>query len=156
MNSFSEYKKLFDFSIQDMINDIMLELSAEIIELNQVEQLAEGIDAKEQRIKTISATEQGAGNVYGYQSINERTAKGLQVDKVDLNFTGAFWKTFKVVKIKNGWEVVADFGLHGDDIRDHFEAKFDFLGLTQDNIEYLVNQELFPRLEKRIKAHLKI
>lgn len=156
MKSFTEIKKLFDFSVQDMIDDIMLELEEEIIELNQVEQLSEGVDALDQRIKTISAEEQGEGNVYGFQSINERSAKGLQTDNVDLNFTGAFWKTFKVVKVKSGWEVTADWKLHGDDIRDHFDAKFDFLGLTKDNIEYLVLNEVFPRLEKRIKTRLKI
>jgi len=156
MESFADYKKLFDFSIPDMINDIMLGLNDEIIELNQVEQLSEGVDALDQRIKTISATEQGEGNVYGFQSINERSAKGLQVDNVDLNFTGAFWKTFKVIPVKNGWMIDANFNLYGDDIRENFESKFDFTGLTPDNLDYLVNQLVFPKLEKRIKQQLGI
>lgn len=150
MESFLEIKKRFDFSIPDMINDIMMSLSKDIIELNQVEQLSEGIDAKGQRIKTISAGEQKAGNVYGFQSIQERQARGLQVNKVDLNFTGIFWKTFKLIKITGGWLIEMDFTVHGDDIRENFESKFDFSGLTNDNLEFLIHHFLFPRLNKRI------
>lgn len=152
MKSFKEIKKLFDFSIPDMINEIMLELNDEIIELNQVEQLSEGVDALGQRIRTISAEEQGEGNVYGFQSINERSAKGLQVDNVDLKITGSFWSTFKVKKVSDGWEIQVDYNVHGDDIMENFESKYDFTGLTPDNLDYLVNQLLMPRLDKRINA----
>ena len=154
--SFLDIKKLFDFSIPDMINEIMLELNDEIIELNQVEQLSEGIDAKEQKIKSISATEQNAGNVYSFMAINERSAKGLQTNNVDLNFTGSFWKTFKVIKVQNGWMIEADFNIHGEDIKENFDSKFDFTGLTPTNLDYLVNQLVLQRLEKKIKAHLGI
>lgn len=156
MESFSDIKKLFDFSIPDMINDIMLGLSDEIIELNQVEQLSEGVDALGQRIRTISAEEQGEGNVYGFQSINERSAAGLQVDNVDLKITGRLWSTFKLIRVKNGWEIIVDWTVNGEDVREHFDSKFDFTGLTDDNLEFLVNQYVFPRLDKRIKAQLKI
>ncbi len=156
MESFTEIKKLFDFSIPDMINDIMLGLNDEIIELNQVEQLSEGIDALGQRIRTISAAEENEGNVYSNFTIFKRGAEGLQTDNVDLKDTGAFWKSFKVVQVKNGWEIQADFNIHGDDIQENFDSKFDFTGLTDDNIEFLVNQYVFPELEKRIKAQLKI
>ena len=156
MNSFADYKKLFDFSIPDMIDDIMLSLNDEIIELNQVEQLSEGVDSLDQKIKTISSSEQGLGNVYSVMAINERSAKGLQTDKVDLNFTGSFWKTFKVVKLSNGWEIQANFNIHGEDIRENFNSSYDFTGLTDTNLDYLVNQLLFPELEKRIKKRLYI
>ncbi len=156
MESFAKIKKLFDFSISDMINDIMLGLNDEIIELNQVEQLSEGIDALGQRIRTISAAEENEGNVYSNFTIFKRGAEGLQTDNVDLKNTGAFWKSFKVVQVKNGWEIQADFNIHGEDIMFNFDSKFDFTGLTDDNIEFLVNQYVFPRLEKRIKAKLKI
>lgn len=156
VESFNDYKKLFDFSIPDMINDIMLGLNKDIIELNQVEQLSEGVDALDQKIKTISAEEQGGGEVYAVFTIQERQAKGLQTNNVDLNFTGSFWRTFKVVKIRNGWNVEANFNIHGKDIRENFDSKFDFTGLTPDNLDYLVNQLVFPELEKRIKAKLGI
>lgn len=154
--SFLEVKKLFRFSIPKMINETMLELSNDIIELNQVEQLSEGIDALDQRIKTISAEEQGGGEVYSAFAIQERQAKGLQVDNVDLNFTGEFWKTFKVAKVSGGWMIQADFNIHGEDIHENFDSKYDFTGLTPDNLDYLVNQLILPRLEKKIKAKLGI
>jgi len=137
-----------------MINKIMLDLSKEIIELNQVEQLAEGIDAQGQQIKTLVAEEQGLGNVYSSYTIIERKAVGLQTDKVDLKFSGVFWKTFKVKKIKDGFEVTANYNVHGEDIRENFNVNFDFLGLTDDNLEYFALNEVFPKLEKRIKTLL--
>ncbi len=154
--SFTDVKKLFKFSIPDMINEIMLELSTDIIELNQAEQLSEGVDALDQRIKTISAEEQGDGEVYSAFAIQERQAKGLQTDNVDLNFTGEFWKTFKVIKVSKGWKIQANFNIHGEDIRENFDSNFDFTGLTPDNLDFLVNQLLLPKLEKKIKAKLGI
>ena len=150
MESFLEIKEKFTFSIPDMINDIMMSLSDEIIELNQVEQLSEGIDALGQKIRSISAKEQGAGEVYSYWTIYERSAEGLQTDKVDLNFTGVFWKTFKVRKVSKGWEVQVDYRVHNDDIRENFESKYDFAGLTDANLEYLVETWVIPQLDKRI------
>ena len=55
MDSFKEVIALFDFSFEKLINETMLELSTDIIELNQVEQLQEGIDALGQKIISISA-----------------------------------------------------------------------------------------------------
>jgi hypothetical protein len=157
MKSFSEVLKLFEtLDIPSMFDSIMKELEREIIDLNQIEQLAEGIDANELRIKSISAEEQGLGNVYSIHTIPERKAKGLQTSNVDLKDTGTFWKTFKVVKVSGGWQVQADFNVHGEDIRENFDSKFDFTGLTQNNLEVLVFDSIIPRLEKRIKAHFKI
>ena len=68
INSIEQLKSalLFDF---DTVLDRAMEnpkVQAEIIELNQDEQLSEGIDAKDQRIRTISAKEQNDGNVYSH------------------------------------------------------------------------------------------
>lgn len=157
MKSFSEVLNLFEtLDIHSMFDDIMNELEHEIINLNQIEQLALGIDANGARIKTISAEEQKLGNVYSVFTIQERRAKGLQTSNVDLKDTVIFWKTFNVVKVSGGWQVQADFNVHGEDIRENFDSKFDFTGLTKNNLEVLVYDSILPRLEKRIKAHLKI
>lgn len=156
MKNFQEVIDLFNFSFQDVFNESMLELSKDIIGLNQIEQLQEGIDALGQKIKTISAEEQKAGNVYSFKSIQERGAAGLQIDKVDLKISGAFWKTFKVVKVGKGWEVQADYSVHGEDIRENFDSKYDFTGLTPDNLEVLVYQYLLPLLTKKIRSRLKL
>jgi hypothetical protein len=147
---------LFDF---DTILDRAMEnpkVQAEVIELNQKEQLSEGDDALGQRIRTISAAEENEGNVYSNFTIFKRGAKGLQIDNVDLNDTGAFWKTFKVVKVANGWEVLADFNIHGDDILFNFESKFDFLGLTNENLDFFVFNTLLPQLITEVRKLKKI
>ncbi len=151
MESFAEYKKFFEFSISDMINEIMMDLESSIIEINQVDQLSFGIDAKTQVIQTLKSQ---SPNVYAKYTIRERKAKGLQADNVDLNFTGGFWKTFKVVKVSDGWEVQANFNIHSEDIRTNFNSKFDFLGLAPENLEDFVLKEVLPQLEKRIKTKL--
>jgi len=157
MESFKEIIDLFEkFDIVPMFNDIMKELSKEIIELNQIEQLAEGVDALDQRIRTISAEEQGGGQVYAAFTIQERRAQGLQTSNVDLKFDGVFWKTFKVVKVGNGWQVQANFNVHGEDIRNNFDSKYDFTGLTTNNLEVLVYDSIMPKLEKRIRTYFKI
>lgn len=154
IDTIQDLEKALTFDIDSMIEEIMLmpKIQKEIIELNQLEQLAEGEDALGQKIKTISATEQGAGNVYGNRSIAERSSQGLQTDNVDLKITGTFWNTFKMIKVQNGWAVVPDYNVHGDDIRDNFESKFDFAGLTPDNLEFFVFNTLLPELNKKIKT----
>lgn len=142
--------------IEQMFNSIMDELSNEIIELNQIEQLAEGIDANGERIISISAEEQRTGKPYAFRTINERRAAGLQVDNVDLKVRGIFWKTFKVVKVNNGWEVQANFNIHGEDIRANFDSSYDFTGLTRGNLEVLVYGSIVPKLENKIKEYLRI
>jgi len=157
MESFKEVVVLFEtLDIPSMFDSIMKELSNEIIELNQIEQLAEGVDANELRIITKVAEFQRTGKPYSFRSINERRSNGLQVDNVDLKFSGAFWKTFKVVKVGGGWQVQADFNIHGEDIRENFDTIYDFTGLTENNLEVLVYDSIMPMLEKRIKSHLKI
>ena len=156
MNSFLDVVKILDFSVYDILDSVMLGLHPEIIKLNQVEQLAEGIDAKGQKIVTISAKEQKAGNVYAHYTIAERGSKGLQTANVDLNFSGKFWRSFKVIKITGGWLVTASFGMYGTDIRENFEAKYDFMGLTKENLNYLVHQYVFPEFSKRLRLKLKI
>ena len=156
MNNFKEVIDLFNFSFEDVFNESMKELSKDIIELNQIEQLQEGIDALGQKIVTISAEEQKAGNVYSFKSIQERGALGLQVDKVDLKITGTFWDTFKLVKVDNGWKVEANYTVNGDDIRENFDSKYDFTGLTDNNLEVFVYQYLLPILTKKIRSRLKL
>jgi len=156
MDSFKEIKELFNFSIPEIINSIVLDNSQEIIELNQIEQLQEGVDALDQRIKTISAEEQGAGNVYGFRSIAERSAAGLQTDNVDLKITGALWASAKVVKVSKGWDIKYDWTIHGEDVRDHFDSKYDFAGLTPGNTEVFVYDTIIPELHKRVRAKLNV
>jgi len=153
-NSFEEVKDLFNIDIFAMINEIMPMFYDEIIGLNQIEQLSEGIDTKEQQIRTISAQDSGRG-VYSDIYAADRMAIGLRADKVDLKFHGDFWDTFKVRIVRGGWEVIADWIKGADtDIRDNFSGEFDFLGLTELNVEVLVYGSILPELRKRLRKRL--
>ena len=153
-NSFEEVKRIFDIDFKALVNESMFEIQKDIIELNQIEQLAEGVDALGQKIRTLKAEEQGQGNVYSEFTISQRKAKGLQADNVDLKFTGSFWKTFKLVKIPNGWEIQVDYTKGSDNIRDNFDSKYDFTGLTRNNMEVMVHTYLLPVLNRRLRQKL--
>lgn len=150
---FTDYIKNFDFSVSELIVNIMESLSEDIIELNQIEQLQEGIDAYGKKIKTLKAKQ---GDVYAPYTIAIRASNNLPTNIVDLKDTGQFYKTFKVEKKEKGFEVIADFDVHETNILDNFSDDFDFLGLTKDNTEFLADFYIFPELEKRIKNKLNI
>lgn len=154
MESFQEVIDLFNgLDIDKMLSKIMDGLSDSLIEINQNDQLSFGIDTKGQVIETLAS--QGP-NVYAEFTIKERKKRGKQTKNVDLNVTGKFWKTFKVKKVSEGWEVTANFNLYDTDIRSNFNTKFDFLGLTPENLEDFVLKEVLPKLEIEIKRFLKI
>ena len=156
MESFAEVINLFGtFDLQLMFNSVMKELSNEIIELNQIKQLADGYDANGLKIKTLKAEQQG-NKAYSSFTIGQRKAKGLQTSNVDLKDTGVFWKSFSVIKVNSGWQVQADFNIHGEDIMGNFDSKYDFTGLTQNNLEVLVYDSIIPKLTILIRKHFKI
>ena len=69
---------------------------------------------------------------------------------------GKFWGTFKVIKVSGGWQVQVNYNSPGEDIRDNFDSKYDFTGLTIDNLEVFVYQYLLPLLTKKLIAKLGI
>ena len=156
VESFSDYKKVFDVDISELIYQILLmpDVQKDIIEFNQ-SQLTDGVDSNEEKIITISAEEQGLGNVYSVFTIAERKAEGLQTNNVDLNFTGEFWSTFTVKVTKTTFEVIANFSSPGEDIRDNFDDNFDFLGLTDNSLESFTWLTVFEKLKILLPLKLK-
>jgi hypothetical protein len=156
VEKFSDYKKVFDVDISQLIYQILLmpDVQQDIIEFNQ-SQLTDGVDSNEERIITISAEEQNQGEVYSIFTIAERKANNLQTDNVDLNFTGQFWSTFTVKVTKTTFEVIANFNSPGEDIRDNFDDKFDFLGLTNDSLENFTWLVIYEKLKILLPLELK-
>jgi hypothetical protein len=148
---FIDFKKHFEIDISEVLRQSIEETKQDVINYNQKEQLSEGIDAKGQRIETIASQEQNTGYPYGRMSVSKRGARGLQVDNVDLNITGAFWSSFDVKVTRERTEVLADWNIHGDDIRDNFDKRFDFLGLTNNSKENYVWSSLFPVFSRRLR-----
>jgi hypothetical protein len=156
VEKFSDYKKVFDVDISQLIYQILLmpDVQQDIIEFNQ-SQLTDGVDSNEERIITISAEEQNQGEVYSIFTIAERKANNKQTDNVDLNFTGQFWSTFTVKVTKTTFEVIANFNSPGEDIRDNFDDKFDFLGLTNDSLENFTWLVIYEKLKILLPLELK-
>jgi hypothetical protein len=158
MDSFLDYKKIFEIDIPSVLEEVLnyQDVKDQIIYLNQDKQLSEGLDAKGQSIYTISSEEQGSTYPYSKYTVQLRSDKGLQVDAVDLKDTGAFWNTFDVKVTKETTEVLADFNKGGDDIRNNFDKKFDFLGLYDENLEIFGQWLLQNYLSERLKEQLQV
>lgn len=147
MESFLEYKKLFEFDIYKLMDKAVKGMTDDIIAFNH-DQLQDGLDSKGQTISTIG------GSPYRPFTIVARKADGLQTNKVDLKVSGAFYDTFKVVITGSGYEVTANFNKPDGDIRDNFSSQYDFLGLNMASLTEWVDQKLFPILVGLIKKQI--
>lgn len=134
MASFSDWLKVFEVNIHDVIKDIAekSEVKQSIIDYNQ-EQLSQGIDSLGQRIETIASQEQNSGYPYSKYTVKIRGSEGLQVNNVDLKVTGQLWDSMEVEVANEGMIVNADTNKSGGDVMDNFESRFDFWGLTKKN-----------------------
>lgn len=157
IESFADYKKYFEVDIQSMIVDILKtdESKKILIDYNQNNQLKDGLDAKGQWIYTIASEEQGGNYPYSKFTVKLRGEKGLQVDAVDLKDTGAFWNSFDVKVTNENTEIFADFDKGSSDIRDNFAKRFDFLGLTDENLEGFTWYYLFDILAAKLESQFK-
>jgi hypothetical protein len=111
------------------------DVQKELIEYNQ-SQLQDGIDSQGKRIRTISASEQGNGQVYSLFTIAEKAKKGQDFSNVTLYDTGEFYNSMKIENTGNETKFLADFDKPDGNIYDNFEiGKYDFLGLTNENLD---------------------
>ncbi len=134
MSSFADWKRVFEVNMHKIIKDIAekSEVKQAIIDYNQ-EQLSQGIDSLGQRIETIASQEQNSGYPYSKYTVKIRGSEGLQVNNVDLNYTGQLWNSMEVEVSEKGMKVMADTKKSGGDVKDNFESRFDFFGLTEKN-----------------------
>ena len=149
MDSFNDIKKLFDFDVDSILDDIfeMNRISEKVIEFNQ-EQLLEGRDALNQSIVTIG------GSPYRPYTAKIRESIGLPTDRVTLRFRGDFYKTFEVVMVSEGYEIKADFRKDNGSILDNFTSEYDFLGLDDSSLTELVMEFIYPLLSKMIRSNI--
>lgn len=154
INKFSDYKEVLKLDYNKLVNETLQDenIQKDMIEFNQKEQLQEGIDSQGNVIETIASKEQNSGYPYSRYTVSKRGAKGLQVNKVDLNFSGTFWNTFEVEVRNDESEIKANFNVHGDDIRDNFDSSYEFLGLIKNSLQNFVEWSflsLFGRLVRQ-------
>jgi len=155
MDSFSEYKPYFDININNIVKQTMSdkELQAQMIRLNQ-EQLDKGLDSLGQRIESLSAIQQNSGYPYSMLTVKLRGEQGLQVDNVDLKDTGAFWDSMDVNVSDTETEIIADWNIHGEDIRENFSRNFEFLGLQDKKLNEFIQWYFLDLFEQLLKQSI--
>jgi hypothetical protein len=137
MEWFTPFKTSNDVDLDRLIQKTMEipDVQKELIEYNQ-SQLQEGIDSQGKRIRTISAEEQGNGQVYSLFTIAEKAKKGQDFGNVTLYDTGEFYNSMQIKAESNETKFLADFDKPDGNIYDNFEiSKYDFLGLTNENLD---------------------
>jgi len=157
IRKFADYKPIFDINIHDVLQTIFDkdEVKEAIVKYNQ-EQLSHGIDAKGQRIETIAATEQNTRYPYSIYTVKLRGSRGLQVNNVDLNDTGQLWASMEVkVNVINA-EILADMQKENGNVMDNFSQKYDFFGLTKQNLTGFATWVLSDYLGIELKKRLKV
>ena len=156
MESFADYKPIFDINMNDVIKVIMSydEVKKSIIDYNQ-SQLQAGIDSQGKRIITTSAKDQRLGNVYSTYTIRIKAQKGQDTENVTLEDTGDFYNSMLVKISDDHVEVIADFDKPDGNIYDNFDiGKFDFLGLTNENLEGFATWVIQDYLELELRKRL--
>jgi hypothetical protein len=136
MEWFVPFKTSTDVDLNSLIKKTM-EIPAvqkELIEYNQ-SQLKDGIDSQGKKIRTIAAAEQGNGQVYSLFTIAEKAKKGQDFSNVTLYDTGEFYNSMKIDVGNDETKFLADFDKPDGNIHDNFDSQYDFLGLTNENLD---------------------
>lgn len=159
MESWLDYKKVFqNISISDMLDEIfsISRVQDEVIRLNQ-EQLTQGLDSDKKVIITDKAKIENAGHVYAINTIRGtsrykgKIEKGQPYKEVTLKDTGQFYNSFRLLIREKYYEILADFRKGDENIMDNFRTSdFEFLGLSDDNLEQLIIHTILPQLGKMI------
>lgn len=138
-------------SVFDLIDETFKTQSVQktTIEFNQY-QLQAGEDALGQTINTIG------GSPYKPYTVVIRRSKGLPTNLVTLEDTGEFYKTFRVIIVKDGYEITANFQKEDGNILDNFSSTFDFLGLQEDSLTELVREHVYPLLYQLLRKKFNV
>jgi hypothetical protein len=139
MEWFVPFKTSQDVDLDRLIQKTMgiPAVQKELIEYNQ-DQLQSGIDAKGERIRTIAAEEQGNGQVYSLYTIAKKSENGHDFHHVTLEETGEFYGSMSIETTSNETKFIADFNKPDGNIHDNFDSIYDFLGLTNENLESFI------------------
>ena len=156
MEKFADYKKILRVDIPLLISDILKfdSVQNEIFYLIQDKQLKLGVDGNAKRIQTIRADQENEGQVYSQFTIMKRAEKGLQFGNVDLKVTGEFYDSMDIEVKKDTTEILAEFDKKNGNIMGNFDPEYDFLKLTDANLEILCSFILSPNLEEKLKKSL--
>lgn len=132
---FDHLHQILDRAIKVNIDDIMFNILKQeddvielIIELNTEEQLFQGVDGKGRELADI-------GGTYAPITVAIKRTENQPFDRVTLKDTGDFYKSFYVVPLKDGFEIVADTIKDGQNLEDRWGNEI--IGLNELSIEQL-------------------
>ena len=118
-----------------------------------------GISASNFKLKTNLA---GGGAVYGKNTIKTKQKNGQPANRVTLNDTGDFYRTFKTKLQKKGISITAWFQKEESNIYDNFTNLYnsfndfmnDITGLTDEEKKELFTEILIERIQKNVLIQL--
>lgn len=134
----------FDEVLKESLEEIIIELQPEIVSLVAEEQLyKEGINGKGVSIMSYAP--------YAQSTIKKKIRKGQPTNRVTLRDTGDFHKSLFVVFDEGGFYIATE-----NKKLVYLEPKYgeEILRLTDENLSYLLNTYVKPRLAERLKAKL--
>lgn len=134
----------FDEVLKESLEEIIMELEPEIVALVAEEQLyKQGINGKGIPIMSYAP--------YAPSTIKRKARKGHPTNRVTLRDTGIFHGSLFVVFDEGGFYIATE-----DKKLVYLEPKYgeNILRLTDENLSYLLNTYVKPRLAERLRAKL--
>jgi hypothetical protein len=156
-NSFEDLKQIFNWDLFSLLDETFKQSNVQstMIEFNQ-DQLLEGKDSTGTELITKTAEFERSGFPYANYTVSIKKATNKPYRKVTLKQEGEFYKTFKVVIIKEGYKIIANFNKPDSSILDNFDSFYHdtILGLDNESLIELVMEVIFPRLSLLLKKQL--
>jgi hypothetical protein len=161
----SLYDKLKNINIPKMVEDISRENDVQtwIKDTIRERHLEKGEDAFDEKMQTDRSS---PGEPYAFVTMDLKdtfgSGYGSIIDHVTLYDTGEFWKSLRVVVIKNGFRTEADFlkkdGHMYDNFNQDYSSEKEFedavTGLTEKQFKDLITTYYLPKIDEKIHAIL--
>lgn len=157
--------KLRSVNIPELITDILRDRKVldEIVKIVKDRLYLEGTDSGGKKFRTDSAKIQGNAAYAGF-TYQQKRQKGQKATNVTFRDRGQFYSSiqakvpFKSVQITGDFE--KDFGHIYDNFRSSYTGEAEFenavLGLTDNQINYVAWQLVYPKLMKRLRDGLQL
>lgn len=138
-------KKLMKLDQNKILKKIFSEdaVQVQMIDLNQDQLYSKGVDSKGE-----STGEYSSATIYGTVNFEGKIAKGQPYDHVTLKDSGASYDSMKVKDDNTGVEITGEFP------EAVMQGWPDAMGLTEESIGILNEEEIIPRTQEELKNKL--
>lgn len=151
--------QLKSFSVSSIIGDILKDkiLGHVIITTIQDRLESEGKDSSGQSLRTDFGKASGGTGFYARKTVSIKRIKGQPSDRVTLKDTGEFYNSFRSQIKANELGLTASFRNIYDNFQDSFNSEKDFqnaiLGLTDQELDTIFNNYIYPKIEQKTLKH---